>query len=42
MGSVHHLGNLIPNLSQLCFPLRPLLKKKQDIFGQMNMRNNSN
>ena len=27
MGSVHHLGKFIPNLSQLCFPLRPLLKK---------------
>ena len=27
MGSVHHLGKFIPILSQLCFPLRPLLKK---------------
>ena len=27
MGSVHHLGKFIPNLSQLCHPLRPLLKK---------------
>ena len=27
MGSVHHLGKFIPNLSQLCYPLRPLLKK---------------
>ena len=27
MGSVHHLGKFIPNLSHLCFPLRPLLKK---------------
>ena len=27
MGSVHHLGKLFPNLSQLCFPLRPLFKK---------------
>ena len=27
MGSVHHLGKFIPNLSQLCFPLRRLLKK---------------
>ena len=25
--SVHHLGKFIPNLSQLCHPLRPLLKK---------------
>ena len=27
MGSVHHLGKFIPNLSQLCFPLRSLLNK---------------
>ena len=27
MGSVHHLTKFIPNLSQLCYPLRPLLKK---------------
>ena len=27
MGSVHHLGKFIPNLSQLCYPLRQLLKK---------------
>ena len=27
MGSFHHLGKLIPNLSQLCYPLRNLLKK---------------
>ena len=27
MGSVRHLGKFIPNLSLLCFPLRPLLKK---------------
>ena len=27
MGSVHHLEKFIPNLSQLCYPLRPLLKK---------------
>ena len=26
-GSVHHLGKFVPNLSQLCYPLRPLLKK---------------
>ena len=26
-GSVHYLGNFIHNLSQLCFPLRPLPKK---------------
>ena len=28
LGSVHFLGKFIPNLSQLCHPLRPLLKKK--------------
>ena len=27
LGSVHNLGKFIPNLSQLCHPLRPLLKK---------------
>ena len=27
MGSVHHLGNFIPKLSQLFYPLRLLLKK---------------
>ena len=27
MGSDHQLGKFIPNLSQLCYPLRPLLKK---------------
>ena len=27
MGSVHHLEKFFPNLSQLCYPLRPLLKK---------------
>ena len=27
MGLVHHLGKFIPNLWQLCYPLRPLLKK---------------
>ena len=27
LGSVHYLGKFIPNLSQLCQPLQPLLKK---------------
>ena len=27
LGSVYYLGKFIPNLSQLCHPLRPLLKK---------------
>ena len=27
LGSVHYLGKFIPNLSQLCHPLRPVLKK---------------
>ena len=25
MGSVHHLGKFFPNLSQLCYPLRPIM-----------------
>ena len=32
MGSVHHLGKFIPNLSQLCYPLRPLLKKNSNFL----------
>ena len=32
MGSVHHLGKFIPNLSQLCYPLQPLLEKKTKFF----------
>ena len=31
LGSVHFLGKFIPNLSQLCHPLRPLLKKNTKI-----------
>ena len=27
LGSVHYLSKFIPNLSQLCHPLRPLPKK---------------
>ena len=27
MGSIHHLNKFIPNLAQLCTPLRPLLSK---------------
>ena len=27
MGSVHHLGIFMPNLLQLCYPIRPLLEK---------------
>ena len=42
MGSVHHLGKFTPNLLQLCYPLRPLLKKNTNSFGWMNMKNNSN
>ena len=38
MGSVHHLGKFIPNLSQLCFTLRSLLKKIQYLFRLMNMK----
>ena len=32
MGSVHHLGKFIPNLSQICYPLRPLLKKNTKLI----------
>ena len=34
MGSVHHLGKFIPNLSQMCHPLRPLLKKNTKFVGR--------
>ena len=27
LGSVHYFGKFIPHLAQLCYPLRPLLKK---------------
>ena len=27
MGSVHHLGKFMPNMSQICHPVRPLLKQ---------------
>ena len=30
LGSVHCLSNFIPNFSQLCHPLRPLLKNKTE------------
>ena len=33
MSSVHHLGKFIPNLSQLCYPLRPLLKKNSTFLS---------
>ena len=32
MGSVYHLGIFIPNLSQLCSPHRPLLKKNTNFI----------
>ena len=32
MGSVHHLGKFIRNLSQLWYPLRPLLKKNTNFI----------
>ena len=37
LGSVHYLGKFIPNLSQLCHPLRPLLKKNTKFIGTLNM-----
>ena len=33
LGSVLYLGMFIPNLSQLCHPLRPLLKKNTEFAG---------
>ena len=32
LGSVHYLALFFPNLSQLCHPLRPLLKKNTKFF----------
>ena len=32
MGSVYHLGKFIPNFSQLCQSLRPLLNMKNSRF----------
>ena len=32
MGSVHHLGKFIPNSSQLCYPIQPLLKKNTNFL----------
>ena len=37
LGSVHYLGKFIPNLSQLCHLLRPLLKRTQNSFGTPNL-----
>ena len=31
-GSVHYLSKFIPNLSQLCHPLRPLLKNNTKLI----------
>ena len=33
MGSIHHMINLIPNLSEVTAPLRPLLSTKNSIKG---------
>ena len=32
LGSVHHLSKFIPNLAKICHPLRPLLKKSENLF----------
>ena len=32
LGPVHYLGKFIPNLSQLCHSLRPLLKKSTKLI----------
>ena len=42
MGSVHHLGKFIPNLSQLRYHFDLCLRKIRNLFGRMSMKNNSN
>ena len=39
MGSVHHLNKFIPNLAQLCNPLRPLLSTANKFNFQWNEEN---
>ena len=39
LGSVHYLSEFIPNLSQLCHPLRPLLKKKTKFVWNDELKN---
>ena len=41
MGSVHRLGKFILNLSQLCYPLRPLLKKNTKFIWTDEQENSS-
>ena len=38
MGSVHHLGNFIPNLPQLCHPHTSTSKKNTNLFELLNMK----
>ena len=38
MGSVHHLGNFIPNLPQLCHPHTSTSKKDTHLFELLNMK----
>ena len=38
LGSVNYLVKFIPNLSQLCHPLRPLLKRIGNFFGMMKLK----
>ena len=40
--SVHYLGKFIPNLSQLCHPLRHYLKRIQNLSGMINMKLTAN
>ena len=42
LGSAHFSGKFIPNVSQLCHPLRPLWKKDTNFFGTMNEKHTSN
>ena len=39
LGSVHYLGKFIPNLSQLCHPLLPLLKKNTKFVWNDELEN---
>ena len=36
LGSVHHLSKFIPNLAEICHPLRPLLKKNEKFIWNEN------
>ena len=39
LGSVNRLSKFIPNLAKICHPLRPLLKKSENLFGLIITKN---